>query len=201
MLFFKIVIAIFIGIPGLILFLLGLIRKSPGYWISGGLMTLLSFIIVISAVIRFVNHTRSFMKNAYYHSIHISRQDNKETPEETAWNGSSVNNSVNGFIKGNDNKLTMITVKIDRTLENKGIVMEKIEDYSPASIKKNSIALRLTFTENFNDIITLTAYTPENTEIESVIRNYNTIKGNTNSIAFDFLQTTAFSEFGYCILH
>jgi len=211
MFFFFIVISIFFGLPGLIFFTLGLIHKKPGQWITGIVLTVIALIILIYSIISLINksvnfiskistdefkysynhHDRNSEGNTYYDSLEKSKQITEENSDDKG---------VSGFIKGIDNKLTLIHVKINSQLELKGIVINVIADYTPQSIKKNGIPLKLNFSEDFKGKIKLTVYSNNNNEISSSAINCSAKKGDKQSVEFDFDKTIGLSDISYCML-
>jgi hypothetical protein len=208
MYFFLFIIAILIGIPGLIFTLLGFIQKKPGQWIPGIVLSSFAILMVILTFVTIVrNAARAIDKNMKWHQ----QYSNKYNYDDNYYNSPDYTNNgqpdviadtkeVTGFIKGSDNKLTLITVKTDALLLVKGVAVDKLENYTSASLKKNGIPVEISFSEDFKGGITLTAYDEGNNFISSSSIDCSGQKGNSMSIEFDFEKSINFSNIKYCTL-
>jgi hypothetical protein len=208
MYFFLFIIAILISIPGIIFLLLGFIHKKPGQWIPGivlssfaVLMVILTFVIIVR------NATRAIDKNINWHQQYSNKNyydDNynnaPEQYDELKQDINSVTKEITGFIKGSDNKLTLITVKTDALLLIKGVAADKIETYTSASLKKNGIPIVIYFSEDFKGGLTLNAYNESNDLISSTSIDCSGKKEDSMSIEFDFEKSINFSSIKYCTL-
>lgn len=211
MFFFLIVFAILIGLPGIIFFILGLINKKPGQWVTGIALSLAAFILIVYSIFGIVNASvnlvKRISKNEFKHSYYNNcNTENSKCNDSLGRNTTEMDNSsedkgVSGFIKGNDNKLTLIHVKIDEQLKSKGVSIDKIENYSPESIKRNGIPIKLAFIETFKGKIILTAYDADNNQISTCSINCFAQKGDNKSFEFDFNSLIRLSDINYCILN
>jgi hypothetical protein len=215
MYFFFIVFAILIGLPGIILFILGLVHKRPIQWITGAVIIFASLIIVVSSIVTIINKSINTINkfnnlekkhhsnpdycdgnnsNEYSYAVNTEKERNvKEIKSE--------DKGVSGFIKGIDNKLTLIHVKNNKQSELNGISIDKIEDYTPQTIKRNEISLTLNFLNDFNGKLILTAYNTENIEVSESSISCLSQKGENKRVEFQFDKDVKFSEINYCILY
>ena len=211
MYFFLIIIALLIGLPGIILFILGLIQKKQIQWIIGSAMIFVSLLIFVFSIVMMVRNSANFFRknlnnNHSYYSNKYDRYSDENNDRENIEESDktketfSDDKGISGFIKGVDNKLTLIHVKTDQQLADKGVTIDKIEDYTSQTLKRNGIPLKLNLTENFNGKITLTAYSADNTEISACTIIYSATKGDDQSLEFDFDKIVNFSDIKYCIL-
>jgi hypothetical protein len=215
MYFFFIIFAILLGLPGIILFILGLVNKKPGQWITGAAIIFASLIIVIFSIVALINISINSINN-------FSTSEKKQLAKPDYYDGNNSNvysytdslendrnvkeiknedKGVSGFIKGIDNKLTLIHVKINKQLELSGVSIDKIEDYTPQTIKKNEIAVKINFLNDFNGKLILKAYNAANIEISDCIFSCFAKKGESKSAEFQFDKEVMFSEINYCILY
>lgn len=211
MFFFLIIIAILILIPGIILFILGLVQKKQTQWIIGSVIIFVSLIILVFSIVITIRNSANFFRKNMNHNLNHSYYDNNKYYRYSEENSNAVESDqttnkyvdtkdVSGFIKGIDNKLTLIHVKIDQQLTEKGVTIVKIEDYTAQSIKRNGIPIQINLSEDFNGKITLTAYNADNIEISSCTIVFSTTKGKEQSIEFDFNKFVNLSDINYCIL-
>jgi hypothetical protein len=215
MYFFFIVFAILLGLPGLILFILGLVHKRPGQWISGAVITLASLIIVIFSIVTMINKSintiniySTWEKKHHSNSDFIDNNNSNEYSYsdsiENERNGKEIENEdigVSGFIKGFDNKLTLIHIKVNKQLELNGVSIDKIEDYTPQTIKKNEIPISLIFLNDFKSKLILTAYNAANIEVSECSISFFAKKGEKKRVEFQFDKDVMFSDINYCILY
>jgi hypothetical protein len=214
MFFYFIATAIIIAFPGIILFLLGLLHKKPGQWITGVSLILIAILIVVYAFARVINKTTHvinkisswetrYLQNIKDTAVYVN--DDK-THYDTTWENNKMKvklykgKDVAGFIKGIDNKLTLIRIRIDKQLKSKGIDVDKIEEYPLKCPKVNLIPLKLSFSENFKGKITLTAFDGKK-EIASITTSCSANKWEEKRVEFEFDKTVKLSDIDYCILY
>jgi hypothetical protein len=216
MFFYLIDIAIVVGLAGLIFIIIGIVKKKAAHWIAGIALTVIASLLVVYAFARVINKTNNFFDRVNRWERKIDKKLEQVLPdtieEKTHYDTVFENNKMKvrlykgkdiaGFIKGTDNKLTLIKIKLSKPIKNKGISIDKIlEEYSLEPPKKNLIPLSLCFSRDFKSRITLSAYGLDKKEISSSTISCSALKGEEKKVVFEFEKSLKLSDIDYCIIY
>lgn len=193
-------VTLILGSTGLVLFILGLILKTPGKWIPGIVLTLFSAIFGIYGLILL---TKSVPARSYssgyghtynYNDPYYEEDDQNEPAAKQNWEQNADENMsrVSGHIQDDDRSLIYIKVFPSPELYQMGIKVIKIDTYNGSGKDKKAIPLEIEFNNKFKGNLQLILYSSGNEELGSSDVQINQEGNTTFTVKFVFDKTADF---------
>lgn len=196
--FLFVIIAILLGISGILFLVLGLISSQPKKWIPGLIAFLLAIFIgifsIVSSIQNIAEKVRRF--NNYTSSHHWQNTFNADSlfeqqrPVDTAFT-----EPVSGFIEDEENSLVYIRIYPHHNLSDK----LTIQKFNKGKAEKNKLAIEilLDFETKFSGKLNLSIYSNNKVLLGESLINITGNPGFQSKINFPFSTDVKFSEANY----
>lgn len=197
-----------IASTGLVLFILGLILKTPRKWIPGIILTLFSVILGIYGLILLAgsmparsyssdyNHTYNY-NDPYYEE---EEPDEPATEQNKEQDFNENMSRVSGHIQDDDRSLIYIKVFPSPELYQMGIKVNKIDTYNGSGKDKKVIPLEINFENKFKGNLQLILFSSDNEELGNSNVQINQEGNTTFTVKFVFDKKANFLKTNYARL-
>jgi hypothetical protein len=197
--FLFVIIAILLGITGIVFLILGLISSQPKKWIPGLITFLLALFFGIMAIVSSIRNIAEKVKdlNNYSNSNHWQNTYNtdslfkQELPVD-----SNFSEPASGFINDAENSLVYIRIYPHRDLLANKLTIQKITK-GKAGKDKLAIEIILDFETTFSGKLNLSIYSTDKVFLGESLVNITGNPGFQSKVNFPFSTDVKFSEADY----
>jgi len=194
--------AIVIGLAGIALLIVGLVIKKRPLWVSGIIGFVLAiFIAAFSVIASFNKMVRCLEGNGIHSNYNNNLQrDVADSINKAVTPDTAKVHEISGFIEGKNNSSVFIKVSTSDQVDQKGIVLVKIEKPVVNPANKKVISVKINFNKDYIGTLQLKAFDGSNKMISVAEIKMNVRKSKGYIIDFYFPGTTNFSLIDHCIL-
>jgi len=197
-----IICAIVIGLTGIALLIVGLVIKKQPLWVSGIIGVVLAIVIVVFSVISSFSKIVHWLEGKGGHNTYqnYDQQVVNDTTNKTIALDTAKVHEISGFIEGKNNSSVFIKISASDALDQKGIVLVKIEKPAATPANKKVISVKINFSKDYNGTLQLEAFDGSKKMIAQAEMKMNVRTSKGYIIDFYFPGTTNFSLIDHCIL-
>jgi hypothetical protein len=205
--FLTILLVFHLLVGGVLLQILGLVRKKPKLWIPGIIISSIIGLLVMSGIIFTIikdNAWRMKPYGEYYQNPNLYDNPAPEYEEIAPSETDSVSNILNtqavtGYVKDANKNSVLIKVYPDNYMELHGIRILSIGDTKFAK-KEEAVAVGLAFNKDFKGRIRLQFYNSKNIELSYDVLDVSQEEGSQLELEFLTGNNLHFSDIDYCII-